>query len=174
VSAAVAIPLSGHSAFATAVLAAAKLSGVVWRGPEYLVDTHRRETIAALERLAEACGAPPWIRWRLASLLDEETWRADWTEESGELIERLGELLALDEALDASPASTPRHTPVIHPPPSDDGDDLATELRAARDATGDTLPPSGEVELGEMACCGADTEPPASVQWWDDVPTVRC
>ncbi|WP_438029128.1 hypothetical protein [Sorangium sp. So ce233] len=180
-NASIALHLPGHSAFEAAVLAAAKLCGVVWRGPESLVEARRRETIAALERLSEACGEPPWLRWRLASLLDEETWRADWTEESGELIQALGELLALDEAMDAPPAlaaapAAPESRPASPPPPSGDGDEEAAELSAALAATGDTVPPaSGERELGEMACAAADTDAPepGSVEWWDDQPTVR-
>ncbi|MGK3994999.1 hypothetical protein [Sorangium sp. So ce1024] len=95
----VALCVPGPTAFEAAALAAVKLSGVVWRGPESLVETCRIEAAAALERLSELCGDPPWLRWRIASLLDDETWRADWTEESGELIRVLGELMALDEAV---------------------------------------------------------------------------
>jgi hypothetical protein len=101
------VQLAGHSAFEAAALAAVKLSGVVWLGNESLIESCRDAMIASLERLQEAGLDAPWFRWRLGSLCNDETWRADWTEESAELIRHLGELMALDEALDASHVAAP-------------------------------------------------------------------
>ncbi|MGK3995000.1 hypothetical protein [Sorangium sp. So ce1024] len=67
--------------------------------------------------------------------------------------------------------------PASPPPPSGRGDDLAVELSAAYAATGDTLPPaSGELELGEMACCaGSDTDraAPGDGWLWGEIPPVE-
>jgi hypothetical protein len=96
-----AIRIAGHTAFEAAALAAAKLTGVVWRSSSAAIETRRQDMIAALERISEAGLTTTWLGWWLDSLRDDETWRADWTSESEGLIQVLGELLALDEAVGA-------------------------------------------------------------------------
>lgn len=130
------------------------------------------DAIAALDRLSQSGVVRPLLLELARSLRDGDVAPA----EVADALEDIGEA-ALDEviaAVEIAAFVSRASRPASPPPPSGRGDEEAVELRAARDATGDTLPPSGEVELGEMACCGADTEPPASVQWWDELPTVRC
>lgn len=178
----IAIPLAGCTAFEAAVLAAAKLAGVAGGQNAALIEALRRETLAAFERLAEAGIDSAWLRWRITYLHDDLMWRAYWAMEGAELFQRLGELLALDEALDAPPAlaavpAAPESRPETPPPPSGEGDEEAVELSAALAATGDTLPPeSGPRELGEMACCaGSDTDraAPGDGWLWGEIPPVE-
>lgn len=163
---ATAIP-GGNGAFEGAILAAAKLCAAMSGINGKLIESRRREALAAFERLAESGIDSPWLRWRISYLHDDLMWRACWAMEGVELFQRLGELLSLDEAVTVAPSSRPA-TP---PPASGRGDELKLEPAAASDAR-DTEPPSDPLwpddgrddrsQPGGMACCGTETWDPSA------------
>lgn len=171
---AAALSLAGYTALEGAALAAVKLSAAMPTCNVALCDERRRSLVASLERLHQAGVTSLWLTDWIAALSDERLWMVEFSAGVPGLLRLLGELMLLDDAV---AASAPASRPASPPPPSDEGDALKLELSAARAATGETLPPaSGYRELAEMACSGADTEPPLAEAWSDVDPeqTVEC
>ncbi|XXX79275.1 hypothetical protein WMF30_10920 [Sorangium sp. So ce134] len=172
------------SAIGDASEALLALQAVLRRGYDARALPGAADALAALDRLAEAGVMRTGLLVLAYSLRHSEVAPV----EVADALEELSELAADEVIAAASAAAAAVSRPETPPPPSGRGDEEAVEHRAARAATGDTLPPeSGDVPLGWMACAGADTlppleeaygaatEPPApeSVEWWDDQPAVR-
>jgi hypothetical protein len=155
------------------------LQASILKDEEDFINFCRVRSVDCLRALQADGETGAWLRVGIADIGDLSTpaWQVEHVVADGLVaIEELMVAETMAEMLAARTSVPPASRPASPPPRSERGDEMAAELRAARASTGDTLPPSGEVEFGEMACCGADTDPPApgSVQWWDDTPTVRC
>ena len=95
------LPVPGHSAFEAAALAAMRLNAALPTGKPALVEPRRQALIASLERLHQAGVASAWLTDWIANLSEETLLMVEFAAGVPGLLRLLGELLNVEEAIDA-------------------------------------------------------------------------